>query len=159
MSGSEVEDELADGNSQFDQSQTFTALARETSYFEDSSFVKEYSLQDNIFRRGCQVLTDDVVNVCKRVFSQLTSKGVIAFWKPRSPVSQRPLPDMAFSLHTDYYITIYALYGDGADDSSHCAWVVNYIGELEKHFIDTYLGVADFQVRDTKFSSDEAGKN
>ncbi|KAF4540670.1 FAD binding domain protein [Lasiodiplodia theobromae] len=117
---------------------------------EDSSFAKEYSLQDNFFRRGCRVLADDVyldqnadmISVCRRAFTQLTSKWSSAYWEPMNPVSRRPLPDMALSLHTDHYIAVYAVYEDASEDSFHRAWVDDYIQELEKH----------------SFWSDEAGK-
>lgn len=97
----------------------------------------------------------DLVDVCRKSWTELP-KDCLAFYEPLHPRTPRSLPDMALSLQTDHYIAIYSASQDLKQDASNSTWIAKQMLELEQSALGAFLGDADFQVRPTKFWSDEA---
>jgi len=75
-----------------------------------------------------------------------------------APTSRRKLPDMALSMQSDHYFALYTVWEDEGDDVRCLKWVRDIMKDVEKHSEGAYLGDSDFQVRRTKFWSDENAK-
>ncbi|KAK0617452.1 hypothetical protein B0T14DRAFT_498463 [Immersiella caudata] len=100
----------------------------------------------------------DLPALLEPAFTSLPSKQSAALWFAMNPTSRRQLPDMALSLQSDYYVSLYAVWEDEAEDESCVGWVRNSMKTLERSSVGSYLGDADFQARRTKFWSEGAGK-
>jgi hypothetical protein len=72
-----------------------------------------------------------------------------------SPVSKKPLEDMALSMHSDHYFALYSIWEDEDEDERIQAWIRNILKNVEQHSVGAYLGDSDFQVRRSKYWSDE----
>jgi len=132
----------------------------------DTNFQQEYEAEKAVWAENQRYIADtiwlgqhsDMVSVCKEAFMDIPDCGV-AFWEPMNPISRRsPLSDMALSITTDYYITLYGIYPDSRDDRENEAWVKEYMDNLTPHSVGTYLGDHDIQIRETKYWSDDAGE-
>lgn len=81
-----------------------------------------------------------------------TERG-FAIWMSNAP--RRPLPDMAFSLHTDAYVAAYTVYEDPADFARNRAWVDEVFAHAEPVTAGQYLGDSDFTNRQLRFMAPE----
>ncbi|KAI1880603.1 hypothetical protein JX265_000843 [Neoarthrinium moseri] len=100
----------------------------------------------------------DVPAALEKAFTTLPSKKAFSLYFSMNPTSRRPLPDMALSMQTDHYFAIYTVWENEADDERCTNWVRSTMREMKKHDTGSYMGDADFQVRGTKFWSQENGK-
>jgi hypothetical protein len=132
--------------------------------FEDTSLQAQYDFGETVFVPGKRHLADNLyigqqqnlVEVCRKAFTQLPAKGASAYLEPMNPVSRKPLKDMALSLHTDHYVAMYASYDSASEDAFHQSWLREYMLELEPYSVVSYFGDSDFQAHSTKYWSDEA---
>lgn len=81
-----------------------------------------------------------------------TERG-FAIWMSNAP--RRPLPDMAFSLHTDAYVAAYTVYEDPAEYSRNRAWVDEVFAHAQPVTAGQYLGDSDMTNRQLKFMAPE----
>ena len=100
----------------------------------------------------------DVASILEEAFTTLPHPKAFALWFPMAPVSRRPLPDMALSMQSDHYFALYTCWEDEADDERCLRWVQDIMRDVERRSQGAYLGDSDFQVRRTRFWSDENGK-
>lgn len=131
---------------------------------EETSIAKEYDDQGAANPEGHRYVAEnayikndaDVTEVLRKAMTTLP-EGSKAFslWFSMNPTSRRPLPDMALSMHTDHYFALYTVWEHEKDDERCKAWVKNIMKGVEPHTIGAYLGDSDFQVRQTKFWTDE----
>lgn len=131
-----------------------------------SSLPEQYVDQANANPKGHRYCCDngyiendaDVANVLKDAFTTLPSRKAFSLWYAMAPTSRKPLPDMALSLHSDHYFALYTIWEDEKDDERCQAWVYNVMKGVAPHTIGAYLGDSDFEVRRTKYWSDENTK-
>ncbi|KAI3321194.1 FAD-binding domain-containing protein [Xylariaceae sp. AK1471] len=100
----------------------------------------------------------DVPGVLEKAFTSLPTQKSFALYFAMNPISRRPLPDMALSMHSDHYFALYTIWDDAADDARCTAWVRDIVRGVERHSAGSYMGDADFQHRTTRFWSREHGK-
>ena len=81
-----------------------------------------------------------------------TEKG-FAIWMSNAP--RRPLPDMAFSLHTDAYVAAYTVYEDPAEFARNRAWVDEVFAHAQPVTAGQYLGDSDMTNRQLRFMAPE----
>lgn len=86
----------------------------------------------------------DIIEVCHEIFTILPAQaaGSLAFWEP---MKQRyDLPMMTMSIHSEYYISLVAIYGDQKLDKSRKSWVLGWFKEMESKGwpLGTYVGDA-----------------
>lgn len=105
----------------------------------------------------------DVVSVLEKAFTTLPSEKSFTLWYAMNPASRFTVPDgrlkdMALSMQSDHYFATYCVWENEDGDSACQGWVRDIFAQVEPHLIGSYLGDADFQVRNTKFWEDEQGK-
>ncbi|KAK3394934.1 FAD binding domain protein [Podospora didyma] len=134
----------------------------------DTSLEREYASQtaanpanhryrnDNVYIPNSA--SPDIPSLLEEAFTSLPTRQSCALWFAMNPTSRRELPDMALSMQSDHYVALYSVCADAADDERCSKWVSGSMAALERHSVGSYLGDADFQVRRTKFWSDEAGE-
>jgi FAD/FMN-containing dehydrogenase len=94
------------------------------------------------------------VPVLKPLFTDLPGGKVFSLWFSMDPL--RELPDMAFSRQAEIYFAAYVVWEDPAEDERYRSWLRERMAALHPVTDGCYLGDSDFQVRPTKFLSDEA---
>lgn len=100
----------------------------------------------------------DVASVLEEAFTTLPSLKSFSLWYAMSPVSRRPLPDMALSMQSDHYLATYTIW-ETVDDDKRCqSWVSDVMKTIAPHCVGQYLGDSDFQVRNTKYWGDQQGE-
>ncbi|KAL9091418.1 MAG: hypothetical protein Q9165_004804 [Trypethelium subeluteriae] len=97
----------------------------------------------------------DVVSVLEEAFTAPLSRESFALYFAMSPCSRQPLPDMALSMHTDHYFSLYSIWKSEEDDRACKRLARDIMVRIEPHADGAYLGDADFQVRKTRFWTDE----
>lgn len=100
----------------------------------------------------------DVAAVLEETFTTLPSRKSFSLWFAMAPTSRRNLPDMALSMQSDHYLAIYSVWEAAKDDAKCQSWVARVMGKMQTHAVGQYLGDSDFQVRNTKYWSEENGK-
>ncbi|KIV99813.1 uncharacterized protein PV09_08617 [Verruconis gallopava] len=100
----------------------------------------------------------DVAGVLEEAFTTLPNRKSFALWYSMSPTSQRQLPDMALSLHSDHYFALYTIWEDKNDDEKFQSWTHEIMRKMENYSVGQYLGDSDFQVRNTMYWSEDNGK-
>ncbi len=105
----------------------------------------------------------DVVSVLERAFTDLPSRQSFTLWYAMNPASRFTvadgrMPDMALSMQSDHYFATYSVWGDEKDDERCQGWVRQIFEEVAPHLEGSYLGDADFQVRNTRFWGEEQGR-
>ncbi|KAK8235552.1 hypothetical protein IWZ00DRAFT_572327 [Phyllosticta capitalensis] len=100
----------------------------------------------------------DVAALLEDAFTTLPTKKSFSLWYSMAPGTKRPLRDMAFSMQSDHYFATYVIYEDEAEDVVASNWVQSIMKGIERHSEGAYLGDSDFQVRRTRFWSDENGR-
>ncbi|KAK3349305.1 FAD binding domain protein [Lasiosphaeria hispida] len=101
----------------------------------------------------------DIPARLEAVFAGLPTPKSAALWFSMNPVSRRAFGgrDMALSLQSDHYVALYAVWEAEAEDDKCRGWVRGVMEGLERDSVGSYLGDADFEVRRTRFWSEEAG--
>jgi len=107
-------------------------------------------LNDNIWVEGD---TAEIVERIRPLFTELPTKKAFTIWMSNTPT--RPLPDMAFSLHTGGYVATYCCYEDPAEEESNREWMRRSFAYAEPVTAGQYLGDSDFTNRQVRFMSDE----
>lgn len=97
----------------------------------------------------------DVTSVLEEAFTTLPSPKSYSLWYSMAPVSRRKLPDMALSMQSDHYFALYTVWEESEDDDQCLRWVSDIMKRVERQSEGAYLGDSDFQVRRTKFWTDE----
>jgi predicted kinase len=100
----------------------------------------------------------DVAAVLEETFTTLPTRKSFALWYAMAPTSRRTLPDMALSMQSDHYLAIYSIWETNEGDDKCQSWVSNVMNRVAPHSVGQYLGDSDFQVRNTKYWSEEHGK-
>lgn len=130
---------------------------------KQTSLANEYRDQGNANPKGYRYTAEngyvkndvDVAAILEPGFTTLPSRDSYALWYAMAPCSRRELPDMALSMQSDHYFAIYTIWKDEEDDDRCQKWVRDIMREVAPHCEGAYLGDADFQVRQTKFWTDE----
>jgi FAD/FMN-containing dehydrogenase len=97
---------------------------------------------------------EQTVPALKPLFTQLPHVKAFSLWYSMDPL--RELPDMAFSRQAEIYFASYVVWEDPADDEHYQSWLHERMAVLDPVTDGCYLGDSDFQVRPTKFLSDQA---
>jgi hypothetical protein len=100
----------------------------------------------------------DVTAVLEKAFTTLPHRKSFALWFSMAPMSRRPLPDMACSMQSDHYFALYTVWENAEDDVKCKGWVKNIMKDVAPMSKGAYLGDSDFQIRKTKFWTDEAAE-
>jgi hypothetical protein len=100
----------------------------------------------------------DVATVLEETFTTLPSRKSFSLWFAMAPTSRRKLPDMAMSMQSDHYLAIYSIWETAEGDDRCQSWVSRVMERMQPHTIGQYLGDSDFQVRNTKYWSEEHGE-
>lgn len=132
-----------------------------------TSLAKEYRDQASANPTGHRYCADngyvkndaDVVSVLEPGFTTLPTTKAFALWYAMAPCSRRELPDMALSMQSDHYFALYTIWEDEKDDQFCQQWVRNVMEEVAPHCEGAYLGDSDFQVRQTRFWTDEKARS
>ncbi|KAJ3555665.1 hypothetical protein NPX13_g10311 [Xylaria arbuscula] len=110
---------------------------------------------DNVYIRND---IDDVSAVLEKAFTSLPTQKSFALYFALNPTSRRALPDMALSVQSDHYVSLYSIWDDDSDDARCTDWVHDMLRDVERHSAGSYMGDADFQHRTTRFWSKENGE-
>ncbi|MCX6503015.1 MAG: FAD-binding oxidoreductase [Microbacterium sp.] len=108
-------------------------------------------LTDNIWVDGD---TAEIVERIRPLFTELPTKKAFTIWMSNLPT--RPLPDMAFGLHTGAYVATYCCYEDPAEEDANRAWMSRVLTDAQPVTAGQYLGDSDFTQRQLRFTTDEA---
>ena len=133
---------------------------------KQTSLAKEYRDQANANPPGHRYCAEngyvnndvDVVGVLEHAFTTLPSPKSFALWYAMAPCSRREMPDMALSMQSDHYFAIYTIWKDEVDDERCQKWVHDMMKDVAPKCDGAYLGDSDFQVRQTKFWTDEKAR-
>lgn len=86
-------------------------------------------------------------------FIKLPNEKTFVLWFSMAP--QRAIPEMAFSLQTDIYMSIYCLWEEGKDDKRCSDWVSEQMNRIESVTAGQYLGDSDLQIHQRQFMAPE----
>ena len=86
-------------------------------------------------------------------FIDLPNDKTFVLWFSMAPL--RPLPDMAFSMQSDIYLSIYCLWEEAIDDDLCSRWVSQQMKKIEPVTAGQYLGDSDFTVHLRQFMAPE----
>lgn len=133
---------------------------------QETSLAKEYRDQATANPQGHRYCAEnayinndaDVIAVMEEAFTTSPHPKAFSLWYSMAPCSRRPLPDICLSMQSDHYFALYTIWEDETDDSRCQSWVRDIMKKVERHSDGAYLGDSDFQVRRTKFWSDEAAE-
>jgi FAD/FMN-containing dehydrogenase len=133
---------------------------------QPTSLAKEYQDQATANPEGHRYCAEngyikndaDVASVLEEAFTTLPHPKAFSLWYSMAPTSRRKLPDMALSMQSDHYFALYTVWEDEDDDVRCLKWVRDIMKDVERHSEGAYLGDSDFQVRRTKFWTDENAK-
>lgn len=134
---------------------------------KQTSLAKEYRDQANANPQGHRYCAEngyvkndlDVAAVLAPGFTNMPSPKTFALWYAMAPCSRRELPDMALSMQSDHYFAIYTIWEDEKDDDRCQKWVRDIMTKIAPHCEGAYLGDSDFQVRQTRFWTDEKARS
>jgi len=134
---------------------------------EESTLDTQYAMQSQANPEDHRYCVDnlyiandvpDLPALLEPAFTNLPNKQSAALWFAMNPTSRRELPDMALSMQSDHYVSLYGVWEEEKDDTKCVGWVRGAMEKLERKSVGSYLGDADFQARRTKFWSEEAGR-
>jgi hypothetical protein len=111
-------------------------------------------ISDNAYIRN----DADVPEALEQAFTSLPTRQSFTLYFSMNPTSRRSLGDMALSMQTDHYFSMYAIWNDEAEDEKCAAWVRDTMREVERSESGSYLGDADFRARRTMFWGEAEGK-
>jgi FAD/FMN-containing dehydrogenase len=90
----------------------------------------------------------------RRIADTLPSAPSHALWLNWAPPPRRA-GEMAFSMEDDYYLALYAVWRDAADDATHAAWPVERMRELAPLATGCQLADENLGQRPARFVSDD----
>lgn len=130
---------------------------------KETSLAKEYRDQANANPPGHRYCAEngyvkneaDVAAVLEPGFTTLPSTKSFALWYAMNPCSRRELPEMALSMQSDHYFALYTIWKDETDDDRCQQWVRDTMKKVVPHCDGAYMGDSDFQVRQTKYWTDD----
>lgn len=133
---------------------------------KQTSLAKEYRDQANANPQGHRYCAEngyvkndeDVAAILEPGFTTLPSAKSFALWYAMAPCSRRELPDMALSMQSDHYFAIYTIWEHEKDDDRCQQWVRTTMKKVVPHCEGAYMGDSDFQVRQTKYWTDEKAR-
>lgn len=133
---------------------------------KQTSLAKEYRDQANANPKGHRYCAEngyvkndvDIAAILEPGFTTLPSAKSFALWYAMAPCSRRELPDMALSMQSDHYFAIYTIWEHEKDDDRCQQWVRTTMKEVVPHCEGAYMGDSDFQVRQTKYWTDEKAR-
>ncbi|KAF4338444.1 FAD binding domain protein [Fusarium beomiforme] len=133
---------------------------------EPTSLAQEYVDQDKANPEGYRYCAEngyvkndeDVVGVLREAFTTPPHPKSFCLWFAMAPCSRRTLPDMALSMQTDHYFAAYTVWEDEQDDKRCQTWTREVMKNIAPHCAGSYMGDFDFQVRQTKFWTDDKAK-
>lgn len=132
----------------------------------ETSLAKEYRDQAGANPQGHRYCAEngyvnndvDVAEVLKHAFTTLPQSKAFALWYAMAPCSRREMPDMALSMQSDHYFALYTIWEKESDDDRCQAWVHDTMRKVAPDCEGAYLGDSDFQVRQTRFWTDDKAK-
>ncbi|KAF5021033.1 hypothetical protein F66182_6964 [Fusarium sp. NRRL 66182] len=101
---------------------------------------------------------EDVAAAIEEIMTTLPHPLAYALWVPMLPCSKIPLSDMAHSLQSDHYLSVYSIWEDDSQETRGRTWLRDAMSRLEKHSIGMYIADSDFQVRPSRYWSEANGK-
>ncbi|MFT4234267.1 MAG: FAD-binding oxidoreductase [Microbacterium sp.] len=113
-------------------------------YITDNAWIQGESTPEGIAH---------TVESIRPLFTENPTDRGFAIWMSNAPT--RPLPDMAFSLHTEAYVAAYTVYEDPAEFVRNRAWVDSAFVQAQPVTAGQYLGDSDFTNRQLRFMSQE----
>lgn len=133
---------------------------------QETSLAKEYRDQANANPKGHRYCAEngyvkndtDVAQALKKAFTTLPTSKSFALWYGMAPCSRRELPDMALSMQSDHYFALYTIWKDEKDDERCQQWVRDIMKKVAPLCEGAYLGDSDFQVRQTKYWTDDKAR-
>ncbi|TKX18295.1 FAD-linked oxidoreductase-like protein 2 [Elsinoe australis] len=131
-----------------------------------TSLAKEYCDQAGANPQGHRYCADngyvnnheDVVEVLEPAFTTLPNGKAFALWYAMAPCSRREMPDMALSMQSDHYFAIYTIWEHEKDDDRCQDWTEGVMKKIAPKCDGAYLGDSDFQVRQTKYWTDQKAR-
>lgn len=100
-------------------------------------------------------LHDNVdLSILESAFVSLPTKESLVLLQPMIPGIQRELPDMALSLQSNYWLSMYAIWNDQQDDSRCQSAVHGVMTRFEGYSKGSYMGELDFRARRAKYWED-----
>lgn len=136
-------------------------------YNEDTTLDQEFMNQARAYRPMSRYCVDcvflknncDVVEVLEPAFTTLPSENSMILWSSMVPRSRLPLPDMALSVQSDHYVSIYGASESERDYSKAQSWIHGIMKDVEKYTVGAYLGESDLPAeKQAKFWGREQGK-
>jgi FAD/FMN-containing dehydrogenase len=97
--------------------------------------------------------SEQVSTLIAPAFTHLPDPKAFALWYSMAPL--RKLPDMAFSMQTEIYFAVYALWEDAKHDEPNKNWLKSMMQRIQPITAGQYLGDSDFTVHQRKFISNE----
>jgi hypothetical protein len=149
---------------------------RVLAFCEETDLANEYRRQREEQPEGYRYCSDnayisngveDVPGALEKAFTSLPSEKIFALYFAMNPTFRRGGEDMAHSLQSGNYFSVYSIWGDQGDDDergkeeeTRCLnWVRHIVKDVERHSVGSYLGDADFRLRaNTRFWGEEQGE-
>nr|WBQ01563.1 PlmF [Aspergillus flavipes] len=97
----------------------------------------------------------DVISLLEPAFQTLPHRRSFAFWSPMVPRSRSPLKDMALSIQSDHYVSLYAVWEDAVDDERCRQWAHGFVQSIEAQSVGSYIGEGDPERRPGRFWTEE----
>lgn len=105
-------------------------------YISDNAWIDDDGTRDGVAR---------AVESVRPLFTTNPTEKGFAIWMSNAP--RRPLPDMAFSLHTNAYVASYTVYDDPADYARNRSWLSDVFAHAQPVTAGQYLGDSDMTHR------------
>lgn len=96
---------------------------------------------------------EELSNVCLDAMVDRPNEKAFTLWYSMAPL--RPLPDIAFSMQSDIYMSMYNLWEDPGDDAYNERWVRAQMKRIQPYTVGQYLGDSDFTAHQRQFMSVE----
>ncbi|KAF2220787.1 FAD binding domain protein [Elsinoe ampelina] len=133
---------------------------------QETSLAKEYRDQAGANPQGHRYCADngyvandeDPVDVLEPAFTTLPTDKAFALWYGMAPCSRRDMPDMALSMQSDHYFAIYTIWEHEKDDDRCQTWTESVMKRIAPKCDGAYLGDSDFQIRQTRYWTDEKAR-
>ena len=132
----------------------------------DTSVQQEFEAGHAMMPPGARYFTDsvfltqgtDIVEACREMFTILPAHtaGSIAYWEPMK--QRTKLPEMAWSIHSEHYVSLMAIYGDQDQDHKQQTWILECFKDMDSKglLLGTYIGDAHPKDRPHHYWSDSA---
>ena len=102
-----------------------------------------YYHTDNVFIKSGA----NVTKVLENAFQSLPDGKSFAFWYPMQPWSKQARSDMALSMYSDDYFSIYMISQDQDEALRYETWLERTMAEMAKFSVGSYLGDSDLKLQ------------